>query len=105
MNAPNFTITVQTERPYEVRIGEGVIEAVPDLVRGSQRVAILHPQSCMDLVSGLERRLINEGYDVVRLPVPDAEEAKTAQVLAYCWASLGKAGFTRSDSVLGVGGG
>ncbi|QDP96739.1 3-dehydroquinate synthase [Microlunatus elymi] len=105
MNAPSFTITVQTDQPYDVRIGPGVIEAVPELVRSSQRVAILHPQSCMDLVSGLERRLVDQGQEVVRIPVPDAEEAKTAQVLAYCWASLGKAGFTRSDSVIGVGGG
>ena len=37
--------------------------------------------------------------------VPDAEEAKTAQVAAYCWQALGQAGFTRTDVVVGVGGG
>jgi 3-dehydroquinate synthase len=37
--------------------------------------------------------------------VPDAEEAKTAQVAAFLWGVLGQAGFTRSDAVVGVGGG
>jgi 3-dehydroquinate synthase len=37
--------------------------------------------------------------------VPDAEEAKSAQVAAFLWGVLGQAGFTRSDAVVGVGGG
>jgi 3-dehydroquinate synthase len=37
--------------------------------------------------------------------VPDGEEAKTAQVAAFLWGVLGQASFTRSDAVVGVGGG
>ena len=37
--------------------------------------------------------------------MPNAEEAKTAEVAAYCWKALGQSGFTRSDVVVGVGGG
>ena len=39
------------------------------------------------------------------LPVPDGEAAKTAAVAAGCWEALGRAGFTRSDAVVTVGGG
>jgi 3-dehydroquinate synthase len=45
------------------------------------------------------------GREPVRIDVPDAEAAKTAAVLARCWSVLGTAGFTRSDAVIGVGGG
>jgi 3-dehydroquinate synthase len=37
--------------------------------------------------------------------VPDGEEAKTAAVAADCWEALGRAGFTRSDAVVTLGGG
>nr|WP_230208381.1 3-dehydroquinate synthase [Microlunatus sp. Gsoil 973] len=98
-------VGVQTQQPYQVTIGHGLADDVVDLVGDSQRVAVIHQQTTMDLVSGLERRLAKNGYAVLRLPVPDAEAAKSAEVVAYCWASLGKAGFTRSDAIIGVGGG
>ena len=37
--------------------------------------------------------------------MPNAEEAKTAEVAAYCWKALGQSGFTRTDVIVGVGGG
>jgi 3-dehydroquinate synthase len=37
--------------------------------------------------------------------IPDGEAAKTAEVAAGCWAARGDAGFTRSDAVVGLGGG
>ena len=46
-----------------------------------------------------------DAYDVLALPVPDGERAKTAAVAAGCWEALGEAGFTRSDAVVTFGGG
>jgi len=37
--------------------------------------------------------------------IPDGEAAKTADVAAFCWDVLGRAGFTRSDAVVTLGGG
>ena len=37
--------------------------------------------------------------------MPDAEDAKTAEVAAFCWNILGQEGFTRTDAIVGVGGG
>ena len=45
------------------------------------------------------------GFEAVAAEVPDAEEAKTVAVAAFCWQVLGQAGFTRTDAVVGVGGG
>ncbi|WP_188894000.1 3-dehydroquinate synthase [Microlunatus endophyticus] len=98
-------IDVESEQPYRVSVGHGILDTVLGLAEGSLRVAIIHQQTTIDLVSGLERRLIKSGFSVLRVPVPDAEAAKSAEVLAYCWTSLGKANFTRSDTIIGVGGG
>jgi 3-dehydroquinate synthase len=45
------------------------------------------------------------GYEAIAVQLPNAEEAKTAEVAAYCWKALGQTGFTRTDVVLGIGGG
>ena len=42
---------------------------------------------------------------VLRLQVPDGELAKAPEVLVSCWRELAVAGFTRSDLIVGVGGG
>ena len=39
------------------------------------------------------------------IEVPDGEDAKTVQVAAFCWDVLGQIGMTRSDVVVGLGGG
>ena len=51
------------------------------------------------------RDRLADHYDVLDLPVPPGEAAKTAAVAARCWEALGAAGFTRSDAVVTVGGG
>jgi 3-dehydroquinate synthase len=43
--------------------------------------------------------------EVLLAEVPDAEEAKRIEVAAFCWQVLGQADLTRSDAVIGLGGG
>ena len=59
----------------------------------------------IELGERFERLLADAGLEPVRIDVPDGEAAKTAEVARDCWSVLGTAGFTRSDAVLGVGGG
>jgi 3-dehydroquinate synthase len=49
--------------------------------------------------------LEGQGYAVHVAEVPDAEAAKTSTVAADLWSQLGQAGFTRTDAVVGIGGG
>ena len=42
---------------------------------------------------------------VLLAEVPDAEDAKRIEVAAFCWGILGQAEFTRTDAVIGLGGG
>jgi 3-dehydroquinate synthase len=41
----------------------------------------------------------------IAIEIPDAENAKTSAVLEFCWMALGKAGFTRNDIIISLGGG
>ena len=99
-------IEVRAGRPYPVLVGPGALGEVLGLIGpGAQRVAVLHPPSMINVAENVVHALTGAGREPVRIDVPDAEAAKTAVVLARCWSVLGTAGFTRSDAVIGVGGG
>jgi len=98
-------IAVTAERPYEVLVGRGVLQRLPELLDGAARVAVVHPPTMGQVAAEVDQALTAAGLAVSLLPVPDAEAAKTAEVAAACWSALGTAGFTRSDAVVGLGGG
>jgi 3-dehydroquinate synthase len=99
-------IQVRAEQPYQVLVGSGLLEQVPALLgAGVRRVAVIHPPTLVDLAGRVVHRLADSGREAVPIGVPDGEAAKTAEVAADCWAVLGQAGFTRSDAVVGIGGG
>jgi 3-dehydroquinate synthase len=99
-------ITVAGERPYQVLVGYGLLAEVPALLgQGVQRVALLHPPTMIRTAERLSRLLSTAGLEPVRIDVPDAEAAKSVAVAERCWSILGNAGFTRSDAVVGLGGG
>ncbi len=99
-------ITVQGEAPYDVLIGQQLLGELPGLFKpGTQRVLIIHPKALAVTGEAVRVDLLAAGFEAYLAQVPDAEEAKTAQVAAFLWGVLGQAGFTRSDAVVGLGGG
>ena len=94
------------ERPYDVVIGAGVLGELPAMVgERAARVGVVHGASLAEIARPVCGALERAGYAVHALPVPDGEAAKTADVAAGLWAALGLHGFTRTDAVVGVGGG
>ncbi|MGI5336826.1 3-dehydroquinate synthase [Streptomyces sp. CA-181903] len=92
--------------PYEVLIGHRLLGELPALIgTGARRVAVLHPEALAETGEVLRADLADQGYEAIAIQVPNAEEAKTAEVAAYCWKALGQSGFTRTDVIVGVGGG
>ncbi len=65
----------------------------------------MHPPTLPALTARVTDALRERGYAVHDAEVPDAEAAKTSAVAAALWSQLGAAGFTRTDAVVGVGGG
>ncbi|WP_214320030.1 3-dehydroquinate synthase [Nonomuraea sediminis] len=97
-------ITVSGDSPYDVVVGQGVLGELPGLIgSGAATVAVIRPEGLTE-ISGNVRQALS-GYQVLDLPVPDGEAAKTVEVAAGLWSELGRNGVTRSDAVVGVGGG
>lgn len=99
------TVEVAAERPYRVEIAPGSLSQLPQLVAGAARVAIVHPAVLADTAAEVAHTLAEGGTAVTPIVVPDAEEAKTPATLLEGWTQLAGAGFTRSDVVVGLGGG
>ncbi|MFJ5224533.1 3-dehydroquinate synthase [Streptomyces sp. NPDC088400] len=92
--------------PYEVLVGRQLLGELPALIGPqARRVAVVHPEALAGTGEALRQDLADQGYEAVVIQVPNAEEAKTAEVAAYCWKALGQTGFTRTDVIIGVGGG
>ena len=99
------TIAVGGESPYDVVIGTGLLGELPKLLGDKPaRVAIIHPKALTATAEAI-RADLDVTYEAVTIEVPDAEEAKSVNVLAYIWSVLGQSGFTRTDAIVGVGGG
>ncbi|SCX50797.1 3-dehydroquinate synthase [Klenkia marina] len=102
-------ITVAGDRPYEVVIGAGVraeLALLPGTaLAGATRAAVVHTASVAALAGEAVAALQTAGLAAEALVVPDGEAGKTAEVAAGLWAELGRLGHTRTDAVVGVGGG
>ncbi|MFI1257823.1 3-dehydroquinate synthase [Streptomyces netropsis] len=92
--------------PYEVLVGSQLLGELPGLIgTAAQRVAVLHPEALAETGEVLRADLAAQGYEAIAIQLPNAEEAKTVEVAAYCWKALGQTNFTRTDVIVGVGGG
>lgn len=98
-------VTVPGTAPYDVHVGRGMFESIPSLI-GSEvrRVLIVHQPTLSKLAEDLRASLAGD-IEVLLAEVPDGDAAKRVEVAAFCWQILGTANFTRSDAVIGFGGG
>ena len=99
-------ITVRGEHDYDVVVGRGLDESLGAAIPArATRVAVVHPGPRAADGARVAELLASLGVEPVLVPVPDGEDAKTADVASSCWSALGRAGLTRSDAVIGIGGG
>lgn len=97
------TIQVHADITYPVEVGNGVIQQLAQYIGDSDRVAIIHPESLAATGEALRASLT--AVRAVTIQIPDAEAAKTGEVLQFCWDALGSEGFTRNDTIVSLGGG
>jgi 3-dehydroquinate synthase len=99
-------VTVGGPAPYDVVVGDQLLGELPRMLGDAvRRVAVIHPRALAQTGEAVRLDLASQGLEAIAIEVPDAEEAKTAQVAAFCWSVLGKNSFTRSDAIVAVGGG
>ncbi|MGY1686068.1 3-dehydroquinate synthase [Geodermatophilus sp. SYSU D00867] len=98
-------MTVPGEKPYDVVIGPGVQAELGLLLAGTPKAAVVHSPPLAALAGAAVETLQTAGVAAEAVVVPDGEAAKTAAVAAAAWEEFGRLGLTRSDAVVGVGGG
>jgi 3-dehydroquinate synthase len=104
------TISVTGENPYDIAIGRGILDRVSEALDPAVRkVLVVHPPTLAARAAELRDRLLADvehgQREVLLAEVPDAEQGKRVEVAAFCWQVMGQADFTRSDAVVGYGGG
>jgi 3-dehydroquinate synthase len=104
LDAPS-RIRVSGAQPYEVVIGTGLLSELPPLIAGAQRVGIIHPPTLLVTAEAVRDDLRTAGFEAHAIEVPDGESAKTLPVAGFCFDVLGQVGFTRTDVIVGLGGG
>lgn len=92
---PGYTITVGRD------LDDVLLGALGPKVA---KVLVVHAPTLGAKAEALRARLA-EHVQVYLAEVPDAEAAKRVEVAAFCWQVMGQTDFTRTDAVIGLGGG
>ena len=91
---------------YDVVVGDGLLGQLAGLLGpGVERVLVIHPHAMAATGEAVRDHCGSQGFSTSIAAVPDGEEAKSAQTAAALWKMLGEGALTRSDAVVGVGGG
>jgi 3-dehydroquinate synthase len=99
------TIPVTGLDPYAITVGRGLVADLADYIgTKATKVLIVHAPSLGARANEVRESLLDR-YEVVLAEVPDAEAAKRVEVAAFCWQVMGQTDFTRTDVVVGLGGG
>jgi 3-dehydroquinate synthase len=98
-------IQVPGPTPYDVVIGPGAQAELGLVLDGTARAAVVHAAPLAAAAGAAVETLRTAGIAAEAIVVPDGEAAKTAEVAARAWEEFGRLGLTRSDAVVGIGGG
>jgi len=104
------TISVSGQSSYDITIGRDILHRVSTALDPAVRkILVVHPPTLALRAAELRDRLLADqgapGREVILAEVPDAEQGKRIEVAAFCWQIMGQSDFTRTDAVVGYGGG
>lgn len=99
------TISVSGADPYDVLVGRGILSELASVLGPNVRkVLIVHPPTLGARAERLREQLSGQ-VEAILAEIPDAEAGKRVEVAAFCWQVMGQSDFTRTDAVIGFGGG
>jgi 3-dehydroquinate synthase len=106
LNKNSKVIKVTGVDAYDIVIGRALLaDVVASVGSKATKVLIVHQTALQASADLLSDSLRAAGYEPVQAGVPDGEDAKRVEVAAWCWGLMGQADFTRTDVVIGFGGG
>jgi 3-dehydroquinate synthase len=99
-------VTIAVDAPYDVLVGAGILDRLPDALPTHPRVALVSQgavatEHAPEAVAALRAA----ARDVELFTIPDGEAAKTLETVETLCRALARWGLRRGDAVLAVGGG
>ena len=95
------TISVRAEREYDICFVESWRLQFAEIAKSHEKVLVIAPS---ELVTKYDlRSLKSSGVQVIETPA--GESAKSPEYLLELWKVCGDFGLTRSDVIVGIGGG
>lgn len=103
------TVPVNTNPPYQILIGSGLLEQVGSLLRDlcpCQSVMLVCGDIVADLYAPRVRQALEQaGYQVHQFIYPHGEGSKTPETYLSLLRTMAQCGMTRTDAVVALGGG
>lgn len=91
---------------YTVSVGRGLNSVISTSIPGdSRKVLIVHPPVLHQRAEALREELSSAQREVFLAEVPDGEASKRLEVAGFVWGLLGQLEFSRTDTIVGFGGG
>ncbi|THG33045.1 3-dehydroquinate synthase [Naasia lichenicola] len=90
---------------YDVVVGRGLRDEIAAALGPDVRKVLIVHQPTVGAKADALRHALHDGREVLLAEIPDGDAAKRVEVAAFCWQIMGQADFTRSDAVIGFGGG
>ena len=103
-----IVITEGPDRVSEILIGNGIVGDFGEFLPSRsdrQRVAIITQPTVREIAERIDEALRNRGLVAAVVPIPDGEPAKTLATVESVALQLNDLGFSRRDTIVGVGGG
>lgn len=103
------TINVKTTKPYEVRVGKGLLDNIAreiETVKKPGKCIIISDDNVFSLYGETVKTSLTEaGYTVYEAVFPHGEESKNMETALSLLTAFFEAGLTRSDFAIALGGG
>ncbi len=105
-----ITIPVNTGRPYEIRLGRGLLAHAGELIRevhkGSRALVVSDSNVSKLYAKTVSDSLVKAGYRVVSvLTFPAGEKHKRLTTVNHIYTALARGQFDRKDVIVALGGG
>lgn len=94
-------ISVSSERDYIVLVDCQWLDEIKESAKGRARVAVIVAEPLASRIPSMDLG----DAEVFTFTIADGEAGKSSASLLKVWDWLGAAGFTRSDLIIGIGGG
>ena len=112
MSTAKIVVNIPNVRPYDVRVGAGVLDRLGVHVRATtagakaSRVLLISDTNVAPLYLLQAKQALNtEGYRVADITVPAGEDSKSIAVASEIWEAMAQLGLGRDCIVVALGGG